>query len=197
MDVVRGRLAKFRWDKLKNLHELKTTYHMDEAWKMCSTINAAIDEQWNTLMGNFREDLKQLNSNGWSVADGSQCQETRTSRSKYDALYNHCISKIYKWFREVMGQNCGNHLIGPVELMPWIEEGKPLVKLVSGPKTPPKASPQNQSHGFPSFLVLLQLASRRRWHLPRHIPALLLILRLTQARKGRRRCQRPLFQREF
>ena len=133
-------IGKFRWDKLRGLHELYTTFHMDEAWKRCSTINAAIDEQWNTLMSNFREDLKQLSSNGWSKLDGSQCQENRENRSKYEALYNHYIEKIHNWFRNVMGQNCGDHSIGMVELIPWI-----------GPKTSPKAGPQNQSHGFPKL----------------------------------------------
>ena len=138
-----------KWEKLKGLHELYTSFHLDEAWKRCSTINAAIDEQWNTMMINFREDLKQLNSLGYSVVDKTGCQENRRDRSKYVALYNQYIENIYNWFRNVMGPNCGDHSIGLVDLLVWIEEEKPPVTLVPGPKTPPKAGPQNQSHGFP------------------------------------------------
>ena len=38
-------IGRYKWEKLRTLHELYTTFHMSEAWTRCSTTNAAVDQQ--------------------------------------------------------------------------------------------------------------------------------------------------------
>ena len=140
----------YKWDKLKGLHELYPSWQMDEAWKRCSTINEAINSQWNEKMMSFREDLKNLSSLGMSKLDHSCCWDNRTDRSKYVQLYDYYIEDIYKWFLRVMGENTADHSIAPVQLMRWIGDEE-IPMPVPVPKTPPKAGAgcQDQSQGIP------------------------------------------------